>query len=416
MQRTYESARALVNRAAGPLARHLDPFITSLIERQYQPSVIYIKARHGLAFDRWLTKRRIVLADLCEAQIVQYQNRTRRRHQRIRAETRRIEWKALTQLLQFLRVRGICPEADVATAAAEDLAAQFGQHLQDQQGLAAATIERYRGVAKQFLRHCFGRGAVDLRLLRAGDAIAFIKSEGRRLRPPALKCVVNALRSFLRYAQFRGEAPAVLAAAVPTVSAWSTTPALPKAVSPEHAQRAIDSCDLDTGVGLRDRAVLLLLARLGLRAHEIIGLELSDLDWRRGHLRMRGKGGREQLLPLPTEVGAAIAAYLQHGRPATHDRLVFLRSQAPIRGLTAGSDAIGTIVRRALGRAGVDAPHRGSHQFRHALAVRMLRHGASLKEIGEVLRHQSPQTTSIYARVDIDALRSLALPWPGGGR
>ena len=144
--------------------------------------------------------------------------------------------------------------------------------------------------------------------------------------------------------------------------------------------------------------------------------ELSDLDWRRGHLRVRGKGGREQLLPLPTEVGAAIAAYLQHGRPATHDRHVFLRSQAPIRGLTAGSDAIGTIVRRALGRAGVDAPHRGSHQFRHALAVRMLRHGVSLKEIGEVLRHQSPQTTSIYARVDIDALRSLALPWPGGGR
>ena len=273
MQRTYESARALVNRAAGPLARHLDPFITSLIEQQYQPSVIYIKARHGLAFDRWLRKRRIVLADLCEAQIAQYQNRTRRRHQRIRAETRRIECKALTQLLQFLRVRGICPEADVATTAAEDLAAQLGQHLQDQQGLAAATIERYRGVAQQFLRHCFGRGAVDLRLLRAGDAIAFIKSEGRRLRPPALKCVVNALRSFLRYAQFRGEAPAVLAAAVPTVSAWSTTPALPKAVSPEHAQRAIDSCDLDTGVGLRDRAVLLLLARLGLRAHEIIGLE-----------------------------------------------------------------------------------------------------------------------------------------------
>ena len=256
MQRTYESARALVNCAAGPLARHIDPFITSLIEQQYRPSVIYIKARHGLAFDRWLTKRQIVLADLCEAQIVQYQNRTRRRHQRIRAETRRIEWKALTQLLQFLRVRGICPEADVATNEAEDPAAQFGQHLQDQQGLAAATIERYRGVAQQFLGHCFGRGAVDLRLLRAGDAIAFIKSEGRRLRPPALKCVVNALRSFLRYAQFRGEAPAVLAAAVPTVSAWSTTPALPKAVSPEHAHRASDSCDLDTGVGLRDKLLV----------------------------------------------------------------------------------------------------------------------------------------------------------------
>lgn len=416
MQRTYESARALVSRAVGPLTRHLDPFVTSLIEQQYQPGVIYIKARHGLAFDRWLAKRQIVLAVLCEAQIVRYQSRTRRRCECIRAKTWQIERKALTQLLRFLRLKGICPEAHVTTTATEDLAAQFGQHLQDQQGLALATIERYRTTAQQFLRHCFGHGAVDLRLLDAGDAIAFIKSEGRRLKAPALKCVVNALRSFLRYAQFRGEAPAVLAAAVPTVSAWSTTPALPKAISAEHAQRAIDSCDLNTGVGLRDHAVLLLLARLGLRAHEIIALELSDLDWRQGHLRVRGKGGREQLLPLPTDVGAAIATYLQHARPAIHDRHVFLRSQAPIRALMAGSDAIGTIVRCALGRAGVDAPHRGSHQFRHALAVRMLRRGASLKEIGEVLRHRSPQTTSIYARVDIDALRSLAQPWPGGER
>jgi integrase/recombinase XerD len=169
-------------------------------------------------------------------------------------------------------------------------------------------------------------------------------------------------------------------------------------------------------VGLRDRAVLLLLARLGLRAHEIIALQLQDCDWDGGHLRVRSKSGREQLLPMPADVGAAIAAYLQQGRPTSKDRYLFLRSMAPIRGLMPGSDAIGTIVRHALQRAQVDPPHRGSHQFRHALAVRMLQGGASLNEIGEVLRHQSPQTTSIYARVDISALRSLALPWPGGVR
>ena len=222
------------------------------------------------------------------------------------------------------------------------------------------------------------------------------------------------MRSFLRYAQYRGEATSALAAAVPAVAAWTTTPAVPKAISPEHAQRAIDSCDLDTGGGLRDRAVLLLLARLGLRAHEIITLQLEDCDWDSGSLRVRGKNGREQLLPMPADVGAAIAAYLRHGRPISKDRHVFLRSIAPIRGLMPGSDAIGTIVRHALQRAKADAPHRGSHQFRHALAVRMLQAGASLGEIGEVLRHQSPQTTSIYARVDINALRSLAMPWPGG--
>jgi integrase/recombinase XerD len=413
---TYESARTLVRRAGGPLASHLDPFVVSLSEQQYRASVTYIKARHGLALDRWLAKRRVVLPDLSEAQIERYQNRCRHRRGRIRIATRQIERKAVAQLLEFLRARCVCPPARVVTTAAEDMVAHFAQHLQDQRGLAGTTIERYCWIARQFLHHRFGRGAVDLRLLRAGDAIDFVKREGQRLQAPALKCVTNGLRSLLRYAQFRGDVPAALAAAVPAVSAWSTTPALPKAISPEHARCAIDSCDLRTSVGLRDRAVLLILARLGLRAHEIVALQLGDLDWDRGHIRVRGKGGHEQLLPLPTDVGAAIAAYLQKGRPASHDRHVFLRSQAPIRGLTVGSDVIGSIVRSALERAGVNAPHRGSHQFRHALAVNMLQHGASLEEIGEVLRHRSPQTTSIYARVDISALRSLALPWPGGAR
>jgi integrase/recombinase XerD len=160
--------------------------------------------------------------------------------------------------------------------------------------------------------------------------------------------------------------------------------------------------------------VLLLLARLGLRAHEIKALLLEDCDWDSGHLRVRSKTGREQLLPMPADVGAAIAAYLQRRRPKSKDRHLFLRSTAPIRGLR--QSAIGTIVHYALQRAEVDAPHHGSHQFRHALAVRILQGGASLREIGEVLRHQSPQSTSIYARVDIGALRSLAMPWPGGVR
>ncbi|MGH8428633.1 MAG: tyrosine-type recombinase/integrase, partial [Gammaproteobacteria bacterium] len=338
------------------------------------------------------------------------------RHRHVRAATRQIERNAVTQLLACLRARQACPPACIAATAVDNVVAHFAQHLQDQQGLAAATIERYCHVARQFLRSRFDQGAVDLHGLRAADAITFVQREGQRLQAPALKCVTNALRSFLRYAQFRGEVPAALTVAVPSVAAWSTTPALPKAIAPEHARLAIGSCDLRTALGLRDHAVLLLLARLGLRAHEIIALQLSDLDWRRGHVRVRGKGGREQLLPLPTEVGTAIAAYLRKGRPATSDRHVFLRSQAPIRGLLAGSDAVGSIVRRALRRARVDSPHRGSHQFRHALAVTMLQHGASLTEIGEVLRHQSPQTTSIYARVDIGALRSLALPWPGDAR
>ncbi|NCC26757.1 MAG: integrase [Gammaproteobacteria bacterium] len=414
MESSYESATALVGRAAGPLADDLGPFVASLIEQGYAANVIYIKARHALAFDRWLEKRRMALPDLSEIHIEQYQRR--RRHRPVRAETRCRERCEVTQLLRFLRSQDVCKAARVDFTPADNLAAAFGQYLQDQQGLAAATIEHYRAVAWQFLDARFGGGEVDLRTLCAVDAIDFIQRQAKRMRPPALKCVVNALRSFLRYLQYRGEIAPNLVAAAPSVATWATTPPLPRAISPEHAQLAIDSCDQRTSLGLRDRAVLLLLARLGLRAHEIIAFTLDDCDWDSGCLRVHGKGRHERLLPMPADVGEAITAYLSRGRPGSEDRHLFLRSLAPIRGFKPGSDAIGSIVRYALRRAKVDAPHSGSHQFRHALAVRMLERGASLVEIGDVLGHRSPQTTSLYARVDISSLRSLAPPWPGDAR
>jgi site-specific recombinase XerD len=416
MERSYESTAALAARAAGPLTEHLGQFVASLIDQQYAPSVVYIKARHALAFDRWLAKRCATLADLGEVHIERYERRSRRRHQSICAETRRRERYDVSEVLQFLRARGVCKTADVDLIPADVFVVGFEQHLQHHQGLATATIETYRRFASQFLHERFGAGVVTLRELRPIDAIEFVRRQAKRMQPPALKCVVNAMRSFLRYAQYRGEVASELVAAVPAVATWTTTPPLPRAISPEHARRAIDSCDLRTSLGLRDRAVLLLLARLGLRAHEIIALQLDDCDWDAGCLRVRSKGGRECLLPMPADVGEAIAAYLERGRPTSADRHLFLRSMAPIRGFVPGSYAIGSIVRYALRRANVDAPHTGSHQFRHALAVCMLKRGASFAEIGEVLRHRSPQTTSIYARVDISALRSLAPAWPGGAR
>jgi integrase/recombinase XerD len=414
MERTYESAAALAGRATGPLTDHLVAFVTWLIDQQFTASVIYIKVQHALAFDRWLAEGGIPLADLGEVHVVRYQRRRRRRHQRICTETRRRECNHITQLLQFLRGRGVCPVARIENTAADDLAARYEQYLRDQQGLATTTIKRYRTITGRFLYEHFGRDVVDLSALRTSDVIAFVQRRAKCLQPPALKCITTALRSFLRYARYCGEVATALDAAVPVVAAWTTTPAVPKAIVPAHAQSAIDSCDLSTGVGLRDRAVLLLLAHLGLRAHEIIALQLEDCGWDSGQLRVRSKSRREQSLPIPADVGAAIAVYLQQGRPTSKNRHLFLRSRAPIRELRQG--AIGTIVRYALQRAQIDAPHRGSHQFRHALAVRMLQGGASLLEIGEVLRHQSPQTTSIYARVDISALRSVAMPWPGGVR
>ena len=396
MERTYESAMALASRATGPLAANLGPWVSSLIDKQYVAAVVYVKARHAVAFDRWLAGRRVDLVDLGEVHLTRYQDRRRRVRRPVRTATRQQERRELVHLLHDLREQGLCPAARVDTTPADDLATAFGHHLLHQQGLADSSIERYRTVACQFLSERYGSGAVDLSTVAAVDVIGFVQRQAKHLKPPAVKCVVNGLRSFLRYAQYRGDVVPELVAAVPAVASWACTPALPKAI------------------GLRDRAVLLLLARLGLRAREVIALQLEDCDWDRAHLLVRGKGRRECMLPMPVDVGEAIAAYLERGRPPCKDRRLFLRSMAPVCGFLQGSDGIGSIVRYALRRAKVDAPHSGSHQFRHALAVRMLQGGASLPEIGEVLRHRSPQSTSIYARVDIEALRSLAVAWPGG--
>lgn len=416
LERTYESAAALVGAAAGPLAGHLPRFVESLISQQYVPAVVYVKALHAVAFDRWLAHRRVALADVAEHHVAGFGRRRRRCRGSIRPATRKRECFDLVHLLGHLRTVGVCAQRPRDVAPVDDLAAAYQRHLRHVQGLAESSIARYGEVARLFLQQRFGDGEVDLATVRPIDVIEFVRRQADRLTPPATKCVVNAMRSFLRYAQFLGAVAQELVAAVPAVATWTTTPHLPKAIAAEHAQRAIDSCDLGTAVGLRDRAVLLLLARLGLRAGEVIALQLEDCDWDRGQLRVRCKGGRLGVLPMPVDVGRAVAAYLRRGRPSAEDRHLFLRSMAPIRGLQPGGDGVGSIVRGALRRAGIDAPHRGSHQFRHALAVRMLRGGASLAEIGEVLRHRSPQSTSIYARVDLQALRSLALPWPGGVR
>lgn len=205
-----------------------------------------------------------------------------------------------------------------------------------------------------------------------------------------------------------------LAAAVPIVANWSM-PSIPRAIGSEQIRQLLASIDRRTAIGRRDYAIVLLLARLGLRSGEVAFLELDDIDWNSGQVSVRGKRGQRTVLPLPKDVGVAIAAYLRHGRPRSGSRRVFLRSKAPIRGFLSQC-AIGSIVRHALQRAGIQAPTMGAHQFRHGLATQMLRHGASLAEIGEVLRHRSPQTTTIYAKVDLTALRTLALPWPGGAR
>jgi len=197
---------------------------------------------------------------------------------------------------------------------------------------------------------------------------------------------------------------------IPTVADWRHS-TVPKYLSEEQVERLLDACNRDTATGRRDQAVLLLLSRLGLRACEVVALELDDIDWRSGEITVRGKGSHHDRLPLPSEVGNALAEYLRRHRPACTTRRLFVRARAPRRGFTS-SGAIISIVRRALRRADLNPPLRGAHLLRHSLATGMLRKGAAMAEIGQVLRHRSPITTEIYAKVDFDALRALALPWP----
>jgi len=229
-----------------------------------------------------------------------------------------------------------------------------------------------------------------------------------------VQLMTTALRSFLRFARYRGDIEKDLAACIPAVANWKQS-TLPRALPPDQVEQVLNSVDRKTNIGRRDYAILLILARLGLRAGEIRALTLEDLDWKEGLITVQGKAGRFSQLPLPKDVGAAIADYLRHGRPAANSRCVFLRAKAP-RGGFQGQSGVGSMVRHALERAGIDSPRKGAHQFRHALACQMLKQGASSSEIGELLRHRSLQTTAIYAKVDLDSLAALALSWPGGAR
>jgi site-specific recombinase XerD len=225
--------------------------------------------------------------------------------------------------------------------------------------------------------------------------------------------MATALRSFFRFLRQRGDITNDLAGAIPAMTNWRLT-GLPRSLGPEQVEALLDSCDQDTALGQRDYAILLLLARLGLRSGEVVALTLDDLDWDSGTLIVHGKGERQERLPLPEDVGEAVANYLRQSRPHCVTRRVFIRLHAPHRGFSS-SVAIDDVVRRALERTGLDPDQKGAHLLRHSLATRLLGSGASLEQIAQLLRHAHPQTTEIYAKVDLKALRALAQPWPGGG-
>jgi site-specific recombinase XerD len=403
---------ALSQPPTGPFASHIEGFVGWARDQGYAR---YSRYRQGLlaaCFSRWVGQQTISSRRVSAEHVARYLR------WRARSVTmHRGDAAALKQFLDFLREEGVVAPERVAScrlSPVEQEIQAFETYLRRERVLADATIAYYVPFTRWFLADRFGTGGVTLSRLCARDVVRFVQRQASRLHLKRAKQLTAALRSFLRYVRYRGDIAVDLAAAVPIVANWSM-PAIPRAISADAVRQLLASTNRRTAVGCRDYAILLVLARLGLRASEVVRLELEDFDWDTGQVSVRGKGGYRTALPVPVDVGEAVAAYLRRGRPQSACRRVFMRARAPIRGFR-GPSAIASVVRQALVRGGVNAPTQGAHQFRHALATEMLRHGASLTEIGEILRHRSPETTKIYTKVDVEALRTLALPWPGGVR
>jgi site-specific recombinase XerD len=318
--------------------------------------------------------------------------------------------RALRPLLAFLRCEGVVVSGDVAPASSvEMLVCDYRTWLVAERALAAPTVLRYESTARRFLME---RAASDgdrfIDRLSGREVVAFLLAETARVRVGAAKARVGELRSLLRFLYVKGLTPVALGPAVPPVAGWRDT-GIPVGVAAVEVELVLDGCDRADAGGIRDFAILMLVARMGLRSIEVARLELGDIDWRAGEIVVRGKARRRDRLPLPCDVGEAVTAYLCDARPPTQIRQVFLGLTAPTRAIRA--DLVGDVTRRACDRAGV--PRVGPHRLRHALATEMLRRGATLVEVSQVLRHQDLATTAIYAKVDFATLRRVAQPWPG---
>ncbi len=393
----------------GPLAVLFDGFAAWLATQGYARQTGEAKLRLVRHLSLWLEREGLGIEALDEECF--------ERFLRTRGTRRAPQGEATTgrQLLSHLRHEGRIPEApedpdsDDAITRVERTYKHF---LVNERGLSPLTVGRYLPVVHAFLTERFGTGAVALETLVARDANRFIVRHSRGFARSHAKGLAAALRSFLRHLHQRGDIAVDLAGAVPPITNWRLSE-LPKSLPPEQVESVLASCDRNTAVGRRDHAILLLLARLGLRGGEVATLKLDDIDWDKGLVTLSGKGQRREALPLTEEVGSALAAYLRDARPSCGTRRVFVRAVAPHRGFST-TMAVCCIVRRALARAGIDAPLKGAHLLRRSLACGMLKNGASLEEIGQILRHRHPETTQIYAKVDLEALRTLAPAWPGG--
>lgn len=391
-----------------PLGTHLQTLATCLVEDGYADETVRSKLKLLAEFGQWLGRTGLTVAHLEERHVSVFVKQRQRVH--------RGDLRTLEQLLEHLRKRAVIPDREPVRdqSPLADILSRYEKHLRSERGLVTATVLNYQPFIRRFLVHRFREGPFLFGQINASDISNFVLRHGPGMSVGRAQLMTTAFRSFFRYLFQKGELQTNLAAAVPTVADWRLA-AVPKYLTPKQVTRVLEGCNRRTTTGRRDYAILLLLARLGLRASEVVALQLEDINWRAGEIIVRGKGLFHDRMPLPPDVGQALASYLRRDRPRCRTRRVFICVRAPHRGL-AGASTLTTIVRRALTRADLQLTFKGAaHLFRHSLATSMLHSGATMGEIGEVLRHRLPNTTEIYAKVDFEGLRSLAHPWPIGG-
>jgi site-specific recombinase XerD len=395
--------------SSGPLFPYINQYLAEIKAQGYARGSFYEQVCALKMFDRWLKRTRREVWDLNEAVTSDFLRcEIKHRYPKNAAPS------TLRRLLAMLRRIGATPAVEAKQLnPSQELACAYGHFLLKERNLASETVAHLRRFASWFLSEQFGAGRLNLTELRVLDVTGFVQRHAHQHGPAYARTLVAAMRSFLRYLHYKGLVDTDLALAVPKVARWSLS-TLPKHLPAAQVRQVLRHCDRSTARGRRNYAILLLLARLGLRAGEIVGLKLEDIDWDNARITVCGKGKWAQL-PLPADVARAIAHYLRRDRPHCSCRRVFIRDYAPIGGFRR-STSIAKIVQCALAKAGVVSARKGAHLLRHSLATDMLRKGASLDEIGEVLRHKSPDTTAIYAKVDLNSLQALALPWLGGDR
>jgi len=390
----------------GPLAPYAAGYRQELSGRGYSAwtavSYLYSLAR----VSRWLAEQGLTAADLDAEHVERF---LAERPGSQRAEVQRRTPRGMMSLLGYLRAQGVVRSpAALEGAAGDAMLNEFAEFLCNVRGLAEKTIGVYRRFAGLFLSSQLGDG-MDVRVLTARQVNSFVLAQAGRRGSGSLNNVVTALRALLRFCYLRGYTTTPLEAAAPRTVGWRDL-GPSRGLGPGQVERLLASCDRRTSIGRRDFAILTVLARLGLRANEVAALRVDDLDWRAGEITVHGKGNRTDRLPLPVDVGQAIAGYCHRGRPHRDCRALFVQAKAPYAALS--SSAVSKVVTAACGRAGL--PKSGAHRLRHSAAAALRRAGAPLFEIGQLLRHQHAVTTAGYARDDQEALAEVARRWPGG--